>query len=477
MKRRVLGVLSALVLLLVLIVSSVMFSSSSRELTQEIQINRVASLNRFALLAYDATLSEDYTELQQEMDTYSALYDEGVLVRLQGTQLGSGALDEQRPDVVLALGRASLNLSDTTVATLTPFGTGTEVISRPVGSANQVLGEVLLEVRLDSARHKLLNQWLLVGFATAGIAALLIFAAWRVTGWVLRPVHRLNEAVTELRQTGRSTQVPEAGPPELRALSRSFSEMANTVTDSLESQRQLIADTSHELRNPIGALRLRVDLLLLELDRESEREAGAGVLKELERVEELLDGVLRLAIAEHRAFEGTTNNALQALDNNHTSPINPWLVLEEELDRAQPAALRVGSHIVLESSTDPRVLIACHRVELAQIVAELLGNAIKYAAGSRIAVSLHTGLGRAVIAVTDEGPGLSTAQLADATTRFWRAGENPEARGSGMGMAIVQKLAEANGGHLAVGHNDPRGLSARLDFPVYAALKDPEASS
>ena len=472
MKRRVLGVLSALVLLLVLIVSYVMFSSSSRELTQEIQINRVASLNRFALLAYDATLNEDYTELQQEMDTYSRLYDEGILVRLQGALLSSGAVNEQRPDVVLALGRASLNLSDTTLATLTPFGTGSEVISRPVGSANQVLGEVVLEIKLENARHKLLNQWLLVGFATAGVAALLIFAAWRVTGWVLRPVHRLNEAVTELRQTGRTSRIPEDGPPELRALSRSFTAMADTVTESLESQRQLISDTSHELRNPIGALRLRVDLLLLELDRASEHEAGAGVLKELERVEELLDGVLRLAVAEHRAFEGTSNRALHASGHELATPINPWLVLEEEIDRAQPAALRVGSHIMLDTPADPGVMIACHRVELAQMVAELLGNSIKYAAGSPITVSLHTGLGRVVIAIIDEGPGLSTAQLSEATTRFWRAGENPEARGSGMGMAIVQKLAEANGGHLVLGHNDPHGLSARLEFPVHNGHTD-----
>ncbi|PQZ94936.1 two-component sensor histidine kinase [Arthrobacter sp. MYb227] len=466
MKARVLGVLSVLVILLVLIISNVILTSSSRELTQEIQINRVASLNRIALLAYDATVETDTSGLQLEMDTYSALYDEGILVRLQGKILESGALDARRADVIEALGRASLNLSDTTLPVITPLGSGTEVISRSVGSANQVLGEVVLEVRLDAARQKLLLRWLLVGLAAAGLSILLLFAAWRVTGWVLRPVHRLNEAVTQLRETGRSDSLPEDGPPELRELNRSFTAMAEAVSESLESQRQLIADTSHELRNPIGALRLRVDLLLLQLSNATEREAGAGVLKELERVEELLDSVLRLAVAEHRAFEGSAREALNSPNATMAATTNPFLVVEEEIDRAQPAALRAGTSISFDTVEDPQVVIACNPVELAQMIGELLTNALKYAEGSKISAALHVGLGRVVIAITDSGPGLTGQQLAQATTRFWRGTGHEGIRGTGMGMTIVQKLAEANGGHLVLGPNDTQGLSARLEFGV-----------
>lgn len=464
MKARVLGVLSVLSLFLVLVISNVILSSSSRELTQQLQINRVASLNRIALVAYDAAVDGDSTVLQREMDTYSGLYGEGILVRLQRETLRSGALSENRPEVAEALARASLNLSDTTLAPVTPFGSDTEVVSRSIGSANQVLGEVVLEVNLDLARQKLLHRWLFVGLAAAAFAALLLLGAARVTGWVLRPVHRLNEAVTELKDTGRTSRLPEDGPPELRELSRSFTSMADAVSESIESQRQLIADASHQLRNPVGALRLRIDLLLLELDRERELEAGAGVLAELERVEEILDGVLRLAVAEHRAFEGSTREALRSPSGSAVPPVNPFSVLQEEMDRAQPAAQRAGSAIALATAEDPGLEIACNPTELAQMIGELLTNAIKYSAGAAITAAVHAEEGLAVVEIADDGPGLSGDQLASATTRFWRAPGHLGIRGSGMGMTIVEKLAEANGGRLVLGERLPHGLSARLEF-------------
>ena len=250
MRLRVLGILSLLSVLVVVAAAGAILSSASRELTQEVQINRNAALNRFAQVAYDAALDGDSAQLQREMDGYSRLYGEGVLVRLQQGTLRSGGLSEDRGEVRDAVSRASLNVSDTDLPTLQPLGSGSEVISRSFGTASQVLGEAVLEVKLDAARQKLRDRWLVVGLAAAVLEAMLLLAAARLTGWVLRPVHRLNAAVTELEATGRSSQLPADGPPELRELSRSFSAMAQTVTASIDSQRQLIADTSHQRETP-----------------------------------------------------------------------------------------------------------------------------------------------------------------------------------------------------------------------------------
>ncbi len=255
------------------------------------------------------------------------------------------------------------------------------MISRSFGSASQVLGEAVLEVDPDAARQKLRERWLVVGLAAAGLTAVLLLGAARVTGWVLRPVHRLNSAVTELEATGRTGRLPEDGPPELRELGRSFTAMARTVSASVDSQRQLIADTSHQLRNPVGALRLRIDLLQLELQTAREHQAAAGVLAELERVEEILDGVLRLAAAEHRAFEDSAGGPAQ--------PASAW--------RSRPSLIRTrssrkkpngpdllhgatGHRILLADPPDPAAHVACNAAELAQMVGELINNAIKYAA-------------------------------------------------------------------------------------------------
>ncbi|MET4590936.1 HAMP domain-containing sensor histidine kinase [Arthrobacter sp. 754] len=480
MKLRVLGILSVLSVLLVLFGSTAILASVSRELTQELQIKRVTALNRFAQVALDAATAEESAGLQTEMDRYSELYGEGVLIRLRQGTLRSGGLSEERADVGEALARANLNLSDTTLAPLQPFGPASEVLSRSFGSASQVLGEVVLEVNVEAARQKLRERWLLVGLAAAAFAAMLLLAAARVTRWVLRPVHRLNSAVTEFEATGRTGQLPEDGPPELRELSRSFTTMARTVSNSLESQRQLIADTSHELRNPVGALRLRIDLLQLELRTARQQDAAAAVLAELEHVEGILEGVLRLAAAEHRASEyparsprdGSSGNSL----GQAQAPIDPHPILQEEAERAGPAALRSGATILLHSPPEPAVHIAANPAELAQMVAELINNAIKYAPGAHISVGALRRGGAVTIEVSDDGPGLPADERAAATGRFWRSPRNRGIGGNGLGMTIVDKLASANSGRLELAEASPHGLVARLEFPPAEAGPDAAGS-
>ncbi|MCY0904502.1 sensor histidine kinase [Arthrobacter sp. H14-L1] len=475
MKLRVLGVLSLLCVLMVATISSAVLTSVSRELTQELQINRVAALNRFAQVAYDTALGGDSNQLQSEMDRYSALYGEGVLIRLQQATLRSGGLAEDRADVRDALTRAKLNLSDTTLVPLQPFGTGTEVVSRSFGSASQVLGEVVLEVNRDAARLKLRERWFVVGLAALALGALLLLSAGRVTRWVLRPVQRLNSAVTELQTRGRTAQLPEDGPPELRELSRSFSTMARTVSKSIDSQRQLIADTSHQLRNPVGALRLRVDLLQLNLQTTPDRAAAAEVLTELERVEAILDGVLKLAAAEHRAFEDSARDALASDFRASDALTDPFPVLQEEVERSGPAALRAGASIVLGVKPDPPLQLACTEAELAQMVGELLTNAIKYAPRGHISVAIDSTAGLVALTIEDNGPGLSASEKAAATTRFWRSPQHRQIRGNGLGMTIVDKLALANGARLGLTDVSPHGLRARIEFPrpVFPAPQEP----
>ncbi|WP_458112023.1 HAMP domain-containing histidine kinase [Arthrobacter sp. R1-13] len=464
MRLRVLSVLSLLSLVMVIVVSYALVTSASRELTQELQINRVSSLNRFAQLASDTALDGDFTKLQREMDRYSELYDEGIIIRLQDKTLRSGDLDEDRLDVRNAISRASLNLTDTTLPPLLPLESGSEVISRSFGSANQVLGEAVLEVNQDAARQKLRERWLGIGLGAAGLEAILLLLASRVTGWVLRPIHRLNTAVGELAATGRTSQLPEDGPPELRELSHSFTTMAETVTESIESQRKLIADTSHQLRNPVGALRLRIDLLELELRNSTEKSAVTGVVDELERVEEILDGVLKLAAAEHRASVGVARSTIGQAVPQPETVIDPWVVLQEEVERAGPAARRAGCPLILETP-ERSVELTCNATELAEMVGELLNNAIKYAPGAKIMAGIRLLPRKLVIEIADDGPGLSQDERTASLGRFWRSPQHRHLRGNGLGMAIVSRLAGANGGSLRLTQGDPRGLVARLEFP------------
>ncbi|MBT2566867.1 HAMP domain-containing histidine kinase [Arthrobacter sp. ISL-85] len=469
MRLRVLGVLSVLCLVVVFLISGTILTSASRELTQELQINRAASLNRLAQVAFDASADADTARLQREMDTYSGLYGEGIVVRVQQATLHSGDLDAGRSDVQEALSLARLNVSNTALEPLQPFGSGTRIIYRPFGSASQVLGAVVLDVDAGIARQKLRERWLAVGLAALVLAAVLLLGAARVTGWVLRPVQRLNSAVHELESTGRAGRLPEDGPPELRELSRSFTVMARTVSASIAAQRQLIADTSHQLRNPVGALRLRLDLLQLELKTVREYDAAERAMVELERVEEILDGVLKLAAAEHRASEGYLRAAGGLEDHPGRQPVDPYPVLQGEIERAAPLAEQAGCRLVLAPPPQPPALVSCHPAELAQMAAELLNNAIKYAPGATVTAGVQLEGGAVVVEISDDGPGLSAPERASAATRFWRSPQHSSVPGTGLGMTIVGELAAANGGHLVLAEAAPQGLAARVKFPVPAA--------
>lgn len=468
MRLRVLGVLSLLSIVMVLGVSYALLSASSRELTQNLQINRMSALNRFAQLAADAESGNDVTTLQTEMDAYSNLYGEGVLVQLGDQTLSSGNLNTERDDVRNALFNAALNLSLTTIPPLQPFATGSELISRSFGSANQVLGAVVLEVNADTAREKLRTRWLQVFISATVLESALLFLAARLTRWVLRPVHRLNSAVMELAATGTPRQLPDDGPPELRDLTRSFTTMAGSVKRSSDQQRQLIADTSHQLRNPVAALRLRVDLLQLPLQATREQEALAAVEAELERVERILDGVLRLATAEHRASEEQARRTVGPESPWIQAKTDPYAVVREELERVAPAALRSGTLFTFAASPESQLQLDCSAIELAQMVGELFSNAVKYAPGAEVRVIILVRPASVEIEIADNGPGLSPEELAASRIRFWRSPRHSNISGSGLGMTIVDRLAGANRGRLELYGGQPHGLRARLIFPNMA---------
>lgn len=464
MRLRVLGVLGLLSVLLVFGLAYSILNAGSRSLTQDLEINRVSSLNRFSQVATDAASAKEWAGLQAAMDAYSNLYGEGILIRTQDRTLTSGKVDADRVDVRNALFNSSLNLNLTKLPPVSPLGVEPMLVSRSFGSANQVMGEVVLEVDSSTAQVKLRTLWLVVIAAAAILEVALLFAAARVSRWVLRPIHRLNSAVLELKTTGSMRRLPQDGPPELRELSRSLTAMAMAVQRSLDQQRQLVADTSHQLRNPVAALRLRVDLLQLQLKKNTAPDTVTAVTAELDRVEELLDGLLMLASAENRAFEGAARKTVGPDSVSAQNRSNVLIAVQEELERAAVASSRNGTTLTFETPLETDLFVRCNPFELGQMVGELIENAVKYAAGGHVQVTIKACANVVEIGVCDDGPGMSADELAACTRRFWRAPRLREIPGTGLGMTIVERLVEANGGTMLLTAAKPQGLMASLLF-------------
>lgn len=183
-----------------------------------------------------------------------------------------------------------------------PWQHGRLIVASPVVRNGDVIAVVVTDSPTDQMRSRTLRGWLLIAAGEAGAMLLAVGAAFRLTGWVLLPVRTL-DAATHGIATGlmKSRVASGSGPPELRRLARSFNEMADNVEDVLEQQRAFVADASHQLRNPLAALLLRIELLAFELPEGNEE--IASVRTEGKRLGQVLDDLLDLALAEHTAAE------------------------------------------------------------------------------------------------------------------------------------------------------------------------------
>jgi signal transduction histidine kinase len=232
--------------------------------------------------------------------------------------------------------------------------------------------------------------------------------------------------------------------------------MSDAVATSAEEQRRLVADTSHQLRNPLAALRLRVDTLDPHI-APAARATYRSTVVELDRLEALLDGLLDLASAESRA------TALAAAARTGDR-VELGGVVAERLDAWRPPALEAG--VRLQASASQPVEAACTRSEVEQLLDVLLDNAVKYAGrGATVEITVESCDGRALLEVRDDGPGLPAEQLEQATQRYWRA-PGSAARGSGLGLPIAERLVTARGGTLRVSSPPGAGLVVSIELPA-----------
>jgi signal transduction histidine kinase len=335
-----------------------------------------------------------------------------------------------------------------TPSTLWPWQSQRLIVAVPVSDGGAVLGSVLLASPTGHSRRSVVISWLALGIGgLLAVAACVVTAYW-LAGWVLRPVTRLDAAAHEITAGSTAARVqPGLGPPELRRLSVSFNEMADAVAESLERQRSFVAHASHQLRNPLTVLRLRIE----DLGDSAGPEEHALVLAETDRFADVLDGLLALARAERGPYETTAVDAAEVV----RSRASAW----------QPLSSRREIELVTAVPSAP-LMARLVPTGLDQALDALIDNALKFTpAGGRVEVAAAAFDGGVQISVRDSGPGLTPAQRAQATERFWRAPDAQNVDGAGLGLSIVTVLIEASGGRFTLEPAEGGGLAATIWAP------------
>ena len=343
-------------------------------------------------------------------------------------------------DLAVARGTARAYFHNGTVS-----GNAVRIYVAPAGHGRAVIVEQSLR-DLQRTLHDLaliLTAIAIAGVALAGLLGLLVARAAAV------PVHILRQAAEHVASTGDlSRRIETVGDDDLGRLGRSFNTMLAALEESHRTQRQLIADASHELRTPVASLRTNLEVLLRNPD-----------LDPAERTPLLRD------LIEQSAEIGALIEDLLASARNGDDAGDPEPLALDELVRAEVErfatrhpGIRVHAHL------EPCV-VPGREARLTRAFVNLLDNAAKWSPpAGRIEVLLANG----VLSVRDHGPGFSEDDLPHIFDRFYRSPIGRGVPGSGLGLSIVRKVASEHGGTVHASNARDGGAVVTVSLPQLA---------
>jgi signal transduction histidine kinase len=276
-------------------------------------------------------------------------------------------------------------------------------------------------------------------------------AAWIVSS-SLAPLRRI---AADVQRRDAHTLAPIDAipvPQEIAPLIDALNQLLLRLQAAFQTQRAFVADAAHELRSPLTAVSLQLQLLDRAPDESARIEARGELGAAVDRAIHLVEQLLTLARNEPRA-SGDELIAV-SLDAAAADGI------------ADSHALAQARGIDLRLDATPGCLVRGDREALRVLVRNLVDNGVRYTpAGGRVQVRVHAAGGATVLEVIDSGPGIPAPERARAFDRFYRRASAPEG-GSGLGLAIVRAIAERHGARLELGDAPGGGLLASVSFPT-----------
>ncbi|ADP78914.1 sensor histidine kinase [Pseudofrankia inefficax] len=453
MRARLLVILLALMATALVVLGVPLARSMAEGLQQDMFFDRLGDTSRFAGLAGQNPGPDGNRTLTDELVRYDQVY--GITAVVYGRDSSVRAASRQTvpatdPRVRQQLNAALRGRGGEDPAQIWPWQDRPLVIAEPVLSGGDVIGAALTVSPTGRLRGEELRRWLLLGLGELAALLLCVAVALRLTRWVLAPINSL-DAVTHAIATGQlSTRVSErVGPPELRRLATAFNEMADHVQEVISQQRAFVADASHQLRNPLSALLLRIENIGLGLPAEWLDELEE-TRTEGRRLTEVLDELLALAQAEHAAARPAAFDVVAMTRER----LAAWRLV---------AATR---QIALAQAGLSEAMGYADRTALGSALDAVVDNAIKFSPTASTVEVIVTRAADAIrIVLRDQGPGVAEDELPVVGRRFWRSPRNVNVGGSGLGLSIASTLLGASGGALSVALAEPTGLAVTLSVP------------
>ena len=437
--------LALLILVMLEIPLAVLAQRHERDLSANQAAREAAGL---AGLAIEGLERERAADLVALANTYrSSTGGEVAIVGRKGAVLASSSQDADTDATTEWVGLVRSALAGSPASSFaSDEGRPWAAAAAPVVAEGVTAGAVLLIIPASQTEHRIHDIWLGLALFAAGVLVVTGIGGVVLARSLSRPLARLGAVVGELGAGDLAVRAAEdRGPPQIRMLATEFNHMAGRLSELLSAQTRFVADASHQLRSPLTALRLRLENLEAASSPESaEGIAAAG--SEVQRLSRIVDGLLTLSSAS----EEEPRREPIAIDDVIAQRCDAWTALAQE------------KQVDLTSVPDGTdAVVALVPGDLDQMLDNLLANALEATPqGGSIRVGMDAPRdGKAVIHVTDDGPGMNEADRHRAFDRFWQGSGSSRGR-SGLGLAIVRQLAARNDLTVELRSVEPHGLDA-----------------
>jgi signal transduction histidine kinase len=284
-----------------------------------------------------------------------------------------------------------------------------------------------------------------------------LLSIW-IASWIAGPLQRLEKAT---RQNSIESVQPVSleGPREVQAVAQSFNEMAARVAASQRSQKDFIANVSHDLKTPLTSIQGFAQAILdgTADDPKSARQAAQVIYDEAGRMHRMVLELLDLARLEARTF------------SFESTPVDLGILLHKVVERFSPQARSDNVELRLDFATqaDGLPAVIADHDRLSQVFSNLIDNALKYSpAGGKVTVAARPVEGGVEVQISDTGPGIPPSELERIFERFYqtdKARSGGAQRGLGLGLAIAREIVEAHGGTISAYNRSRVNVSAQND--------------
>ncbi|MBV8991984.1 MAG: HAMP domain-containing histidine kinase [Solirubrobacterales bacterium] len=303
------------------------------------------------------------------------------------------------------------------------------------------------------AQHSVARSFLIAGALALALALLASYLAGASVSLPLRRMAKVAARVSEGDLAVRM-RAPSSAGEEIHVLAESFNDMLDRLTEAFAAQREFVADASHELRTPLTVIAGQMEVLAAQRspDPDEIRRVGRLVAAEIARTSRLVDDMLVLARSERQDF-------LQ----REPIELGPFVI-----DLWSSTSLNLERRF--ELGPIPEGVLVADPDRLAQALRNLIRNAVEHTTepDGLVRLELAAQPGAAVrFIVLDDGPGIEPEQLERVFERFHRTdrARTRSSGGAGLGLAIVQAIAEAHGGRAYAESNELGGANVVLEIP------------